>query len=116
VSVLGDTAPFIALGTTDVYSASNYIEWGVDTSSPSYTGGQMLTLSNSSWAAASPAADGCFILYGVGTYFDQPVDVGLGSPVIEAHYGDGSYANQDTITTFENVYNAIIDATVRVRM
>jgi hypothetical protein len=116
VSVLGDTAPFIALGTTDVYSASNYIEWGVDTSSPSYTGGQMLTLSNSSWAAASPAADGCFILYGVGTYFDQPVDVGLGSPVIEAHYGDGSYASQDTITTFENVYNVLINATVRVRM
>jgi hypothetical protein len=107
---------YIVLFSTDTYSSSNYIEWGVDTSSPSYSGGVALTETNGTWAAASPAADGCFILYGVDTYYTVPVNVGLGSPVIEAHYGDTGYADADTLTTFENVYGQTIHATVRVRM
>jgi hypothetical protein len=105
-----------ALKTTDSGSAIAWIDWGIDTSSPSFAGGAVWTYRNTTWALFSPDADASFILYGVGTYFDVPINVGLGSTVMEAHFGDDVYADQNTTTTFENVYGTQIDATVRVRM
>lgn len=104
------------LKTTDTASNTAYIEVGVDTSSPGYANGAVALLQSSSWGAASPAADTCFDIYGVGTYYDQPVLVGLGSPVLNVWYGDASYADQDTTTTFKNVYGVTIDVVSIVEM
>jgi hypothetical protein len=94
-----------------------YIDWGMDTSSPGHVGGEAWTYRGSTWALNSPGADACFILYGVGTYYEMPLNVGLGSPIIEAHYGDTDFDDQDTITTYENVSAAgePRDITARLR-
>lgn len=104
------------LKTTDTASNTAYIEVGTDASSPGYSNGAVALLQSSSWGAASPAADMCFDIYGVGTYYDQPVLVGLGSPVLNVWYGDASYADQDTTTTFKNVYGVTIDVVSIVEM
>jgi hypothetical protein len=94
-----------------------YIDWGMDTSSPGHVGGEAWTYRGSTWALNSPGADACFILYGVGTYYEMPLNVGLGSPIIEAHYGDTDFDDQNTITTYENVSAAgePRDITARLR-
>lgn len=108
-SITGGTQYHIVLKTTDTADNSAYIEVGTDTSSPGYANGAVALLQSSSWAAASPAADACFAIYGVGTYYDQPVTTGLGSTVLDVWYGDSSFANQNTTTTFENVYGVTMD-------
>jgi hypothetical protein len=94
-----------------------YIDWGMDTSSPGHVGGEAWTYRGSTWALNSPGADACFILYGVGTYYEMPLNVGFGSPIIEAHYGDTDFDDQNTITTYENVSAAgePRDITARLR-
>ncbi len=107
---------FVVLTSSGIGSATEYIDWAVDTTSPPFSGGVFIIRPLTTWADYSPAADGRFILYAVDTYFDVPIAVGYGSTAMEAHYGDTSYADQDTTTTFENIDGAGMDATVKVRM
>jgi hypothetical protein len=105
---------WLVLSTSRAESATNYIEWGADTSSPAYAGGEMRQLW-STWDASN--ADACFEIYVQGTVFNEPCTVGrwaAGTRDVGVRYDNGSGGNLNTNTTFTNVMGASVDLTVVV--
>jgi hypothetical protein len=97
----------LKLKTTGSQSNTAWVEWGIDTTSPSYSGGVMKVFASSAWAAASPAADGCFEVYAQTTEYEQDLgkgdwDDGTGGK-FAIQYGDSLRANQNTITRFKSL-------------
>lgn len=107
-SLSASTQYHIVLTTTDSASNTNYVEWGIDTSSPSYANG-VLSVLNPTWAAASPAADGCFQLFAQGTQFEEDLQLGQWTGGIGQYgvrRGDSSGANKSTVTQLMNISGA----------
>jgi hypothetical protein len=114
--VSSGTQYHIVLSTADSASASNYVVWGVDTSSPSYSGGGLKADLAGTWTA-TPVADACFEVWKYDTAYDEQVILGrwsAGTRDMAVRYDSGAGANSDTNTTFKNVSGASIDVTCRV--
>lgn len=101
-SLTGSTTYWLVLSTSRSTDEFNYVQWGADNSSPSYSNGQMKTYSGS-WSANS--MDACFEVFGEATAYDEPAVVGRwasGTRDIGVKYLDGSDLNGDVSTTFKN--------------
>lgn len=53
---------WLVLSTSRSYSATNYVRWGTDKSSPAYTGGQVKRWNGSAWVAPTNVRDACFAI------------------------------------------------------
>jgi hypothetical protein len=118
-TITASTQYHLVLTTADSASNSNYVEWGTDASTPPYANGALALLQSASWAAASPAADGIFDLYGVGSTFGSTMTPGLWISLqsdIVARNDDGAGANSATNTTFKNTSGVTLDVTCIVEL
>lgn len=115
-SLTGSTTYWIVLSTSRSTDEFNYVQWGADNSSPSYSNGQMKTYSGS-WSANS--MDACFDVTGEATVYDEPAVVGRwssGTRDIGVKYLDGSDLNGDLNTTFKNSSGGTLDVTCVVEL
>ena len=120
-SLSGSTTYWLVLKTTDSQSNTNYVEWGADTSTPSYADGSMSGESSATWSALS--ADAVFEVFGSGSAFVEPANAGFstaggtdGAPrVVYAHH-DGSYADASTKSTVKNISGGSLDLTFVVEV
>lgn len=118
-TITASTQYHLVLTTADSASNTNYVEWGTDASSPPYANGSLALLQSASWAAASPAADGIFDLYGVGSTFGSITVPGLWISTqsdIVARNDNGSGSSSATNTTFKNTSGVTLDVTCIVEM
>lgn len=109
-SISGSTAYWIVLSTSRAQSDTNYVVWGIDKSSPSYANGELKSELASSWSAET--ADGVFEVFGAGTAYDEPLDIGsdsLALAEVGVRFDDGAGANNDTQTTFKNMTGVSAD-------
>lgn len=100
----------IVLSTDRSASASNYIEWGADVSSPAYGSGEMFNEISSSWSAEDK--DAVFSVYEPGVVNPARVSVDWWSSAyadMVNRYGDGSGASLNDQTTFKCVRAAGFD-------
>lgn len=115
---LGAGTYAIVLSTDRAASESNYVLWGADGSSPSYSGGDMRSEISSTWSAESK--DAVFGVYQPGTTHPSQVDVDWWSSSyadMVNRYGDGSGSNLDSQTTFKCLRSAgFSDVTVVVEI
>jgi hypothetical protein len=106
------------LSTDRVASNTDYVIWGVDGSSPSYSAGTFATYASSAWTADA-TKDAIFTVSGTGTTYDEPCVVGRssgGTRDLGARFDDGSGANGDIDTTFTNTSGVTIDVTCIVEL
>jgi hypothetical protein len=118
-TITASTQYHLVLTTADSASNTNYVEWGIDISSPPYANGALALLQSASWGAASPAADGIFDLYGVTATFGSIMTPGLWISTqsdIVARNDDGAGANSATNTTFKNTSGVPLDVTCIVEL
>lgn len=119
-SLSGSTTYWLVLKTADSQSATNYVAWGADTSTPGYADGSM-SGELSGWSALS--ADAIFEVFAPGSAFVEPANGGFstagtgdGAPrVVYAHH-DGSYADASTKSTVKNVSGGSLDLTFVVEV
>ena len=114
-SISGSTTYWIVLSTDRSASASNYVLWGVDTSTPSYADGEFMSEASSSWSSES--ADGVFSVEGDGTAYDEPLSIGSDTGAIAemgVRFDDGAGSDDDTMTTFQNLTGATADIVCEV--
>lgn len=107
----GDYA--IVLDTDRTASATNYVAWGADTSTSSYSGGIGSKFDGATWAAIS--GDFIFGLTSPGTTFVEPAVCGRwsgGTRDIAIRYDDGTGTDGNTKTTGKNVIGATADITL----
>lgn len=100
----------IVLSTDRSASETNYIEWGADGSTPSYSGGDMRSEASSSWSAESK--DAVFSVYEPGASHPAKVSVDWWSSTyadVVNRYGDGTGADLTTKTTFKCLRDAGFD-------
>lgn len=117
-ALAGSVQHHIVLSSNGAGSASNYVVWGVDTSSPSYSNGVLKTDLGGTWTA-TPTADAVFEIYKYINYKTSPVVLGRwggGTRDLAVCFDDGAGANTDTNTTFKNVSGASMYVTCRVDM
>lgn len=113
----GSTTYWLVLSTSRSVSATDYIQWGADASSPGYANGQMKSQQSGSWIVESK--DAVFDLYPPsGSYETVPrhVGYGLGTGEVEILIGDTSYANVDTQTTLKNTIGSAADLVLFVEL
>jgi hypothetical protein len=118
-TITASTQYHLVLTTADSASNTNYVEWGIDISTPPYANGALALLQSASWGAASPAADGIFDLYGVTATFGSIMTPGLWISTqsdIVARNDDGAGANSATNTTFKNTSGVTLDVTCIVEL
>ena len=116
-SISGSTTYWLVLSTDRTASATNYVIWGADTSTPSYADGSMSGESSSSWSALS--ADAIFSVNGAGTQYDEPCVVGRwsgGTRDIAVRFDDGSAGSPNTQTTFKNTSGGSLDIVAEVEV
>lgn len=116
-SLTGSTTYWLVLETTDSNSASHYVQWGADGSSPGYASGEMKSYDGSVWNAESK--DACFEVYEPSTSFDEVAVVGRwsgGTRDVGVRFDDGSGSNGNTQTTFKNVSGSTLDVTCVVEL
>lgn len=108
---------WLVLSTSRSDSATDYVAWGADGSSPSYAGGEMMSEVSSVWSAENK--DAVFAVYQPTTTNDEPCVVGRWSGGVRdvgVRFDDGSGADADTKTTFKNTSGGSLDVTVRVEV
>lgn len=116
-SISGSTTYWLVLSTDRTASATNYVVWGADTSTPSYADGEMVGEDTSVWGALS--ADAIFTVNGVGTQYDESCVVGRwsgGTRDIAVRFDDGSGSNPNTKTTFKNTSGGSLDIVAEVEV
>lgn len=107
----------IVLSTDRSASATDYISWGADASSPSYAGGEMKSEAGAVWSSES--ADAIFALTSPGTTFVEPAIIGRASGSsgdVTVRYDDGIGTDASTKTTFQNIIGASADVTAVVEV
>lgn len=105
ISQAASTTYHMVLQTTDSASASNYVAWGADMSSPGAPGAMSANVS--SWANISPTADACFMVYvRVAEYVEscQPGSFARVTGDYAYRYGTpaSSFSDASTITVFKH--------------
>jgi hypothetical protein len=118
-TITASTQYHLVLTTADSASNTNYVEWGIDISTPPYANGALALLQSASWGAASPAADGIFDLYGVTATFGSTMTPGLWISTqsdIVGRNDDGAGADSATNTTFKNTSGVTLDVTCIVEL
>ncbi len=108
----------IVLSTDRAASNTDYVVWGVDGSSPTYTDGQFATYASATWTADA-AKDAVFAISGTGTAYDEPVVIGRasgGARDVACRFDDGAGADANTRTTFTNEIGTTADLTVVVEL
>ncbi len=113
------TTYWLVLSTDRAASNTNYVIWGIDASSPSYTSGQWATCVSSTWTPDANR-DGVFSVTGSLVPYDEPLVIGRvsgGTRDVGVQMDDGSagHANGDTNTTFVNEATTM-DITVLVEL
>lgn len=112
-SLTGSTTYWMVLETSDSASASNYVLWGADGSSPGYASGSMSNYI-ASWTAESK--DASFDILEPGTAYEEPCAMRRWSSSstefdVASRFDDGAGASLDTNTTFMNVSGSSLDVT-----
>ena len=116
-NISGSTTYWIVLSTDRSNSISNYVTWGIDSSTPSYADGQLVSENSSSWSAES--ADGVFSVEGAGTAYDEELSIGSDTGAaaeMGVRFDDGAGSDEDTMTTFQNLTGATADILCAVVM
>jgi hypothetical protein len=116
-SISGSTTYWLVLSTDRTASATNYVVWGADTSTPSYADGEMLGEDTSVWGALS--ADAVFTVNGSATQYDERCVVGRwsgGTRDIAVRFDDGSAGSPNTQTTFKNASGGSLDVVAEVEV
>lgn len=112
-SLTGSTTYWIVLSTDRAASASNYVVWGVDASSPGYASGNLSTYASSAYTVDT-SRDAIFSVIGPVTTYEEPCVVGResgGTRDVSCRFDDGAGANADTKTTFTNRISSTADVT-----
>ena len=107
----------MVLSTDRAQSATNYVTWGADTSSPSYSNGEMKSEVSAAWGAES--ADAIFDVLAEGTQYDEPCVIGRwsgGTRDISVRFDDGGGSNPNTKTTFKNVSGGSLDIVTEIEV
>ncbi len=116
-SISGSTTYWLVLSTDRSASGTDYVEWGADSSSPSYANGEMKSEASSTWSAES--ADAIFEVFAEGTQYDEPCVIGRwsgGTRDCAVRFDDGSGSNGNTQTTFKNVTGGSLDFVCEVEV
>jgi NedA-like, galactose-binding domain len=103
----------IVVSTDRATSETDYIEWGADGSSPSYTGGEMKSFDGATWS--SETKDAIFSVFSISVVFVEAAIVGRwsgGTRDIAVRYDNGSGSSASSKTTFKNVLGFTADVTV----
>lgn len=114
-SISGSTQYHLVLSTDRSGSVNNYVTWGIDTSSPGYTDGELKSENSSSWSAET--ADGVFEVFGEGTQYDEPLSISSDTGAaaeMGVRFDDGAGSDDDTMTTFQNLTGATADIVCEV--
>lgn len=112
--LLAATQYWVVLSTDRAASSTNYVQWGVDSSSPTYPLGEMKG-DSSGWVALS--ADGCFEVFTPDTTYDgnQPIHfwsfADTAGVTLVQRFDDGVGGNGATCTTFKNASGQTLDVT-----
>jgi hypothetical protein len=110
------TTYWLVLSTNRAASATDYIQWGADASSPAYANGQMKSQSASAWRVENK--DAIFDVRSPNAN-DETVVIGRvsgGTRDIAIRYDDGAGLSADTKTTFKNVTAAALVVTCTVEI
>lgn len=116
-SLSASTQYHIVLETTGTQSNTNYVEWGADSSSPSYADGEMKSEASSVWSAQSK--DASFEVIASGTTFNEPAVIGRwsdGTRDVAVRYDDGLGGSGTINTTGKNVTGVTADVTLVVEV
>lgn len=116
-SLSGSTQYWLVLSTDRTASATNYVQWGIDSSTPGYADGEAKYESSSTWTAES--ADAVFTVLGPATTFDEPCVIGrwsAGTRDVAVRFDDGAAADGNIKTTFKNVTGGTLDMTCVVEL
>lgn len=106
----GSTTYWLVLSTSRAQSATDYVQWGADGSTPSYSNGSMSSEVSSVWGAESK--DAVFSVIAPGVTHSSRVSVDWWSSThadVVNRYGDGSGADLATKTTFKCLRDAGFD-------
>jgi hypothetical protein len=109
-SLTGGTTYWMVLETTDSGSATDYVQWASDASTPGYSDGEMKTLIDSDWVANG--RDAIFTAYAAAMVNQSMVGLGWwGSTTADlvSRAGDASGGNTATQTTVKNVSGGTFD-------
>lgn len=104
----GDYA--LVLSSSRSYDSSNYVSWGIDSSTPSYGSGEMFSYDGSSWNAET--ADGAFSVLEPPTVYSSRISVDHWTSTfadVVNRYGNTSAGDVSTKTTFKCVAAAGFD-------
>ncbi|MGB1285231.1 MAG: discoidin domain-containing protein [Aggregatilineales bacterium] len=107
----------IVLSSDGTTSDSDYVEWGNDTSSPGFSGGEMKKYNGSAWSALT--ADAIFTVYSPGTTYNEPSGIGRwsgGTRDFAVRYDDGSGSDANTKTTIKNTTGVSQDVTLEIEV
>lgn len=114
----GNTTYWVILDTADSQSDTDYVQWGIDQSSPGLAGALVKTTTDTTspytWSEPSPSADAVFQIVAPGGTFAEPLGIrpwSFGAGECAVQYADGSGSNDDTQTTFKNVSGSALDMT-----
>lgn len=116
---------WMVLSTTDTASASHYVEWGIDQSTPTYAYGEMKIEVSSVWVSTAPASDGVFEVYSVNVTLSEGMILGRYTNTVKdadtfgwiAGAADASGTTNDTQTSFRNrTSGTLTDVTLEVRV
>lgn len=105
ISQAAGTVYHVVLDTTGSADGANFVEWGADSSSPSFTGAMSVRTSGG-WSTIIPSTDACFEVYTRLVQYQQSVQEGSFTPASGSYayaYGDASDGTgTETITRFKN--------------
>jgi hypothetical protein len=114
----GSTTYWLVLSTSRAQSNTDYVQWGADGSTPSYSNGEMKYEASGTWSAESK--DAVFSVIAPGVTHPSRVSVDWWSSTyadVVNRYGDGAGADLATKTTFKCLRDAgFEDLTVVVEL
>lgn len=115
---VSDATPYhIVLESTVSESDTDYVVWGTDSSTPSYTNGEMKSYNGASWSAENK--DACFDILQVASQIEEIQVVGgwsSGYRDVGVRFDDGADSDPETNTTFKNIKGTPADLTLAVEV
>lgn len=117
-SLTGSTTYWLVLSTDRTASATNYVTWGGDGTSPGYASGNLSTYASSTYTADANR-DMVFSVEGPTTSYESELDIdywGSSQAVILNRYDDGSGGNADLKSTIKNGTAGALDVCLCVEL
>lgn len=117
-SLTGSTTYWLVLSTDRTASATNYVTWGADGTSPGYASGNLSTYASAAYTADT-GRDAVFSVEGPTTSYEGVMDVdywGSSQAVILNRFDDGAGASAETKSTIKNNTAGTLDLTLTVEL